>query len=279
MIRKKNRVRSGMMLLLNVITFSCISLSAIEPRSEVAQDGYEAVTGKKKCCPPHGKLATFIGEIASDVVGLNVGLFSWDTFKIITTFFPLFVGARMFDERVQSCLYDRPSHKNLNQPPAWVHDVLLGSYALFEHDLEKQQAGRLLLLGLPFVIWGKTLLKKINMRACYRPWNEQFSRKRQSLGGLPSGHMSEAMYTAVLFGARFGPKYAVPLGFLAAFLGVAFVACNRHYVSQIVAGAGLGTIYAVAANKVIDRNLCDRWSAGMECDANGTPLFSLGCRF
>lgn len=289
MIRKKNRVLSGMILLLNIITFSRIYSNETAPRSEIAHDGYEAVTGKKKCCPPHGKLATFIGEIASDVVGLNVGLFSWDTFKIITTIFPLFVGARMIDERVQNCFYDRSHHKNLNQPPAWVHDaaqysigipiVLLGSYAFFECDLEKQQAGRLLLLGLPFVIWGKTLLKKINMRACYRPWNEQFSRKRQSLGGLPSGHMSEAMYTAVLFGARFGPKYAVPLGFLAAFLGAAFVACNRHYLSQIVAGAGLGTIYAVAANKVIDRNLCDRWSAGMECDANGTPLFSLGCRF
>lgn len=277
------------MLLFYCITSLNIYPNEAEHRSASAQNGYEAVTGKKKCCPSHGKLASFMGEIASDVVRLNVGLFTWDTFKIITTFFPFFVGARMIDERLQNCFYDRAHHKNINQLPAWVHDaaqysigipiVLLGSYAFFEHDLEKQQAGRLLLIGLPFVIWGKTLLKKINMRACYRPWNEMFSRKKQSLGGLPSGHMSEAMYTAVLFGARFGPKYAVPLGLLAAFLGVAFVACNRHYLSQIVAGAGLGTIYAVAANRVIDINLCDRWCAGMECDSNGTPLFSLGCRF
>lgn len=282
-----NRIQNRALFLMALLTHAIIAECApIVPPT--ACEGYAACTAKKEC-QPHGRLASFMGEVASDVWHLNLNLISWDTFKLISIFFPLFVGTRMIDERVQNCFYDRAHHKNINQPPAWVHDaaqysigipiVLLGSYALFEKNLEKQQAGRLLLLGLPFVIWGKTLLKKINMRACYRPWNEQFSRKKRCLGGLPSGHMSEAMYTAVLFGSRFGPKYGVPLGLLAAFLGAAFLVCNRHYASQLVAGAGLGTIYAVAANKVIDKNLSDRWSAGMECDENGVPLFSVSCRF
>lgn len=254
----------------------------------MAQEGYAACTGQKEC-KKQGKLAGCVQEVVSDVVRLNLNLISWDTFKLIAIFFPFFVGTRMIDERVQNCFYDRTYHKNIHQPPSWVHDaaqysigipiVLLGSYAFFEKDFEKQQAGRLLLLGLPFVIWGKTLIKKIRMRACYRPWNEFFSCKKRSLGGLPSGHMAEAMYTAVLFGSRFGPKYAVPLGLLAAFLGAAFLVCNRHYASQLVAGAGFGTIYAVAANKVIDKKLCECWSAGMEYDKDGTPLFSIDCRF
>lgn len=290
MERKSNRVLCWIALLLGIFIFQSAYANGTSSAKLVsAKDGYEAVTGKKQCNSCQGKLGGFMREITADIWWLNVGLFTWDTFKILTTIFPIYVGTRMIDERVQNCFYDRAHHKNINQPPAWVHDaaqfsigipiVLLGSYAFFERDLEKRQAGRLLLLGLPFVIWGKSLIKKINMRACYRPWNEQFSCKRRSLGGLPSGHMSEAMYTAVLFGARFGPKYAVPLGLLAAFLGTAFVVCNRHYTSQIVAGAGLGTIYAYAANKVIDRNLCGNWSAGMECDENGTPMFSVDCRF
>ncbi len=295
MIRKNCKVVFATLLFCYASFFQPILAASVDHitapsiSSPSAQEGYNAVTGNKKKPQPHGKLASFIKEVASDVWWLNFNLISWDTFKLLTVFFPFFVGTRMIDEKLQSCFYDRKHHKNINQPPAWVHDaaqfsigipiVLLGSYAFFEKDWEKAQAGRLLLLGLPFVIWGKTLLKKIRMRACYRPWNEMFSCKKRALGGLPSGHMSEAMYTAVLFGARFGPKYAVPLGLLAAFLGVGFLVCNRHYASQLVAGAGLGTIYAVAANKVIDKNLCDKWSACMECDESGVPMFSLACRF
>ena len=55
----------------------------------------------------------------------------------------------------------------------------------------------------------------------------------------------------VLYGMRFGYQFAVPLGAVTAFVGTTFLACNRHYFSQLIAGAGFGAIYALAANKVI----------------------------
>lgn len=230
-----------------------------------------------------------VGGILKDAFILNVNLISWDTFKILASTFPLFVGARMIDENIQMHFYDPVYHKNIRQLPRWCHDVaqksiaapivLLGLQGLFSHEAELFQSSRMMLIGLPFVIWGKEIIKKARFDSCFRPWNQKFSCKKRAYGGFPSGHTAEAVYVAVLYGMRYGPKYAIPLGLLAGIIGTTFVSCNRHYLSQVVGGATLGAMYGVAANRLIDQKLGDNLMVGMKLDHRGTPAVELSYRF
>ncbi len=245
---------------------------------------------RKRRRPVHGpKMAAFVGDIFRDIGILNRNLFLWNSFKVISTTFPLFVGARMIDEKLQRCFYDPSCHKNLNQMPSWCHTtakvsiglplVLLGLDGLLSQDRDKFYTAKIMLVGTPFVIWTKKLVKQMQFESCLRPWNEKFSCVERSFGGFPSGHMAQAMYTAVLYGTRFGPQYALPLGFLATFLGITFVTCNRHYLSQVIGGAGFGTMYALAANALVDSKLTERVKLAMKVDERGAPTLSLAFDF
>jgi hypothetical protein len=235
------------------------------------------------------KFDDMLTDIWRNAIDLNKNLFSWDTFKIFVTAFPFFIGTRMFDEKLQNCFYNGRYHKNRNQMPPWVHDmaqysialpiIFLGSRAFLSEDSDQRQAAQIYLTGMPFVIFTKDLIKKLDCDICYRPWHEKFSWKKRSCGGFPSGHMAEAAYSATLYGIRYGYRYAVPLGALAAFLGVTFLTSNRHYVSQLVAGACLGATYAVAANKLIDTRLQERFELTMARLSGGGPALQMTYRF
>lgn len=225
----------------------------------------------------------FACTLLQDALELHKQLLSWDTFKIATAIFPLYVGTRMIDERLQNCFYDKKNHKNIYCIPKQCHDLaqwsiaipitILSSQVLFGSTEELRETTRVFLLGLPFVFWTKNLLKKIEFDANMRPWNEYFDCTKRASGGFPSGHMAEATYTALLYGLRFGPRFAVPLGAVATFIGVSFVACNRHYISQIVAGAGLGAVYGLAAYKLVDSKLSENIKLGFKI-SNGGPAIS-----
>lgn len=235
------------------------------------------------------KAADFFGEIFTDVLELAKNLFSWDSFKILISTFPFYVATRMIDEKIQTCFYDRQYHKNKNQMPGWCHDaaewsigvpiVFFGLQAFLSRDEELRETSKLFLVGMPFVIWTKDAIKKIRFKACLRPWNENFDCKKRSMGGFPSGHMAEATYAAVFFGMRYGPRYAIPLGLLAAGVGATFLSCNRHYASQLVAGVGFGAMFAVAASKVVDCKLGKDVEFGMTMQSNGNPAFAVSYRF
>ncbi len=231
-----------------------------------------------------------ITSAAKDVFVLHKNLFTWNTFKVISMVFPLFVGARMIDEKLQRCFYDLRVKKNINQMPSWCHTVaktsiavplvLLGSDLFFSKDKEKRWTAQIMLIGMPFVIWTKKLVKQMKFDACLRPWHEKLScGKGRSFGGFPSGHMAQALYMAVLYGSRYGPRYAIPLSGIAAFIGVTFLTCNRHYMSQLIAGGAFGTIYALAASKLVEKKLTDNVKLGIAVDGAGHPTFSASVKW
>jgi hypothetical protein len=230
----------------------------------------------------------FARDLLYDAIELQKNLVSWDSLKVASMVFPLFVGTRMMDERLQYCFYDKQNHKNINCIPPVCHDlaqwsisipiIILGSQMFWSPDDEMRETSRIFLIGLPFVIWTKTIIKKLRFEENLRPWNEAFDKENRCSGGFPSGHMAEAAYTALLYGMRFGPKFAIPLGSIAAFIGVSFVACNRHYLSQIVAGAGLGAVYALAANKLVDAKVAQNMKFGVKFE-NKSPAFSISYQF
>ncbi len=232
-----------------------------------------------------------LGYIVSDIGCLHKNLFSWDSIKIATFTFPIFIGARMIDERLQKHFFDEEKQKNINKPPSWCKNLakysiappilFLGSKAFFSRDPEEQITAQVMLTGMPFVLITKDLIKKLRFDICLRPHHEKFSPEVRCTGGFPSGHLAELTYLAVLYGVRYGPTYGVPLGSLAVFVGATFLACNRHYISQMIAGATFGAMYAVAANKVIDSYVCFDRSVdfGMCMSKQGGPQLTFDMKF
>lgn len=236
----------------------------------------------------------FAAQAVRDIVSLHQYIFHWDTLKVISTTFPAYMLLRMFDDDIQSAFYHghclKQCHKDVHQAPRWCEDmaqygiafpiaVMFGS--LFVGDLQLRTTSWMFLLGVPFVVFGKDVFKKIRFDAAQRPWREQFGSDHRSFGGFPSGHMAEVTYLTVLYGLRYGVRAAGPLVVASTFLCVTFLNCNRHYASQMIAGAGIGTIFALSANKVIEAKLSHTQPIEMNLDVSskGSPALSIGWSF
>lgn len=247
---------------------------------------------RKEFCSFPGALRksfTFVTDAFKDAFLLNRNLISTESFIVIGSTLPVYLAARLLDEPIQCHFFTHETHKNINQLPRWCHElvrygiaipiVILGSQLFLSCDPELREAAWMLLLGIPFVIFGKDIIKKFDAEWCLRPWHEDFCKlHKQAMGGFPSGHMAQAAYIATLYGMRFGHMAAIPLSFFAASLGIVFLNCNRHYLSQIIAGVGLGAMYGIAANKVIDSKLAHDITVGLTFD-RGVPGIKACYRF
>jgi len=221
-------------------------------------------------------------QLVSDFVDFNKNIVSVDTLKIILAFVPLYTVARVFDKQTHNYFYCHKHHKNKHQLPTCAYhgvDVGLGivmvslaSLAFFGSEERIRHTGRLYIETLPYTWVIKKILKEIKFGGCERPKNEWFCKNKTVYGGCPSGHMMEMVYTTLLFGKQLGPKVGVPLALFTAAVGLEFVNCNRHYLSQIVAGVALGVIFGSAANKIIDA--ADRYDCSVRIvpDGNSSAL-------
>lgn len=236
-----------------------------------------------------------VSSVVKDALIINKNLFHADTFRIAVTTFPFIAASTLFDKRLQGCFHDREIHKNINQFGNACHNsaqygimfpvFFAAATSLAARDENLRYTSQIFLIGFPFVLLVKDSIKAWQPKGewCLRPWHEKFDWHQRASGGFPSGHMALASYAAALYGVRLGYKYAIPLGAYAGFLGVAFINCNRHYLSQIVAGAGFGVIYAYAASKAVDEKLAwlHKNDINIHIDAldNGTPAVNISYRF
>lgn len=283
-----------MVLLYTFLISLCITcpLSA-KTFAESMQSEWQYWTQERKSfCDVQRSINRGIQIAAETVVLLHGNLFSLSTFKIAAITFPFYGVTRGFDEKIQGCFFEKSTRKNKNNPPKWcsqlarfsimVPIVYLGLHAVLSHDEEMRATAQTFLLGLPFVLLTKDFIKKLEFKSNLRPFHETLSPHKRCGGGFPSGHMAEAVYTATLFGMRFGRKYAIPLSLIAGFLGTVFIACNRHYTSQVIAGVAFGAMYAVAASKVVDwrldQNRSKKLRLNLTCE-NKKPGFSLAMNF
>jgi hypothetical protein len=237
--------------------------------------------------PGDFRLTHALGTVASDMFWINAGLFSWDTFKIFVTTVPFYAAARMTDDKLQSCFFDHCRKKNINEPAQWCKEIarlsigvpiaLLGIQSVISNDEDLRTTSQVFLTGMPFVLLAKDIIKKLDFDVCKRPWHEKFAKEQRSYGGFPSGHLAEATYMAVLYGIRFGPQFAIPLAGVAAFVTGVFLSSNRHYLSQMIAGAGFGAMYAFSANTLINSRLAKKneMRLGLTVNETGGPAMSL----
>ena len=240
---------------------------------------------------PGWHASSWLAEVLGDAVHLHKNLFSLETAALSAAIVPAVLAVRTFDNHIHSYFYDKSCHKNKCQAPQWVTELarvinapsiaILSIWSFFTKDEEFKLTGRAMLVSVPFLIYVNQALKNFKCDLSLRPWHEDFSREKQASGGFPSGHVSKATYLAVLYGMRFGYKFAIPFSCFAAFTGIAFVASNRHYASQVVAGVGFGAAYALAASKLVDMHLNNNKSLTFDLTVNhnGGPAIALSYKF
>jgi membrane-associated phospholipid phosphatase len=90
---------------------------------------------------------------------------------------------------------------------------------------------------------------------------------------LPSGHTSTAFALATVAERHWGWKAAVPAYALAAGIGVSRIESNKHYLSDVIAGATIGTIVGRTVTRV-DGGKASRRTlvVGPATDAHGTGI-------
>lgn len=237
--------------------------------------------------PPEGFI---VKKMLYDVLYLHVNLVSADTLKLTALFAPWYIAARSADRLVHSCFYCDESHINLCQMPRSCHSaadkgaiavtVGLASLAImpcFDDDI--RLTARVFAAGI-FPLWGlKNAFKRVRHEGCLRPKCEFFDKNEKYYGGCPSGHTAFVTYGATLFGLQCGYRWAVPLGLVSLGVFAGSVNSNRHYVSQIVAGAGLGIMYGVAAQKVVAEYLDTKLHCEIVAEQNGMPAFKISHSF
>ncbi|MCL4361306.1 phosphatase PAP2 family protein [Candidatus Dependentiae bacterium] len=205
-----------------------------------------------------------------DILAFNKNIFSIQSLEAILPFVPIYLVTRMQDEKIANKFYCDVHHKNICNFPQWLdlacdYSVLVPVSiivydAFYAQDIDLKRTSLMTIYSFPFLWAYKNLLKKILFFNCaLRPRNEFFCNSKRFCGGFPSGHMIEISFMATLFGIRFGPNWAIPLTVYGIFIFSEFIASNRHYLSQLIAGIGLGFVFALSANKVIDNRLSENF--------------------
>jgi membrane-associated phospholipid phosphatase len=226
-----------------------------------------------------------------DILDFNAFFFSQSSVKTALGFLPLYLIARPFDHKINRFFYDQKCHKNKRQLPQWCNHsanvialavpmVTLAGCALFAQDYTLRTTAQVFILGLPFTWATKRILKCFETRCCERPKNEHFPLYPRAYGGFPSGHMLEATYMATLLGLQCGAHWGIPLGVSASLLGIDFLVCNRHYLSQLIAGVALGVMYGIAAHKLASKKIVEHYALSIQLDANTQrPLLEISYAF
>jgi membrane-associated phospholipid phosphatase len=80
------------------------------------------------------------------------------------------------------------------------------------------------------------------------------------LAAFPSGHTSSSFALATVAASQWGWKVGVPACVAAGFVGYSRMESNKHYLSDVLAGAGLGIVSGRAVYKVRRHEHPDRYA-------------------
>ena len=226
----------------------------------------------------------YFHDFLHDLIELNKQTISLQTMKVVTA-------TRSVDQDLHSAFYNRNTHTNLSPFSSFTYNftdksvpvLIAGLTALsyLGHNKDIQLTSEVFIKGVISIWFIKDLIKyTLKTGACLRPWNQKFDRKKQAYGGFPSGHMSEAFYMSTLYGIRHGARFGIPFALYTGFLFATSVAGNRHYMSQLVGGMGLGFVYTLASLKIINkREAVGNWSIDFGRDKTGDPSLKFSYKF
>ncbi|MFT6765141.1 MAG: membrane-associated phospholipid phosphatase [Alteromonas naphthalenivorans] len=230
----------------------------------------------------------YMRNVFQDTYSIGKNIFSLETMRLTTITLPFYLFGRHYDAKLHNNFYNINTHKNKNQPPKALSKialddkyislpfVALGLIGFIHHNPYDRRRGQIFTNGLLWCFATKILLKQIKVEGGLRPWHENFDKHKRSHGGNPSGHMTITTYMAVFWGLEKGKAWGIPLGMFTAFALGMNVSSNHHYLSQGIAGMGLGAIVGVATHAAF-RNITmpKNMNLGFATDDRG----NLGVRF
>ena len=236
------------------------------------------------------QIGTELRDFVTDFSAINFNLFSKESLLVAGIGAELYAAAHIVDDSVHNFLYDSSCHTNTYSigclRSCFAEDLgialpLLGiSVGLWcSRDYHTRLVGRDLLAGMVGIGIVKMMLKEcLYEDCCYRPYSGCFTKKRV-FGGFPSGHAAVLAYATVLLGLQKGPKWAIGMGAYGAVVVGSALICNYHYLSQVVAGATLGALYAVAADRLINQRMNDWLEMEVAVGQRGNPLLTVTYSF
>ncbi len=241
-------------------------------------------------------LHKYCRDLLWDSLNIWKNVFTLSSMKVMTATIPLFLASKPADHIVHRQFYDPVTHKNINQPSTFLQFfttsedavaipfLAFGSFGIFGRDEKLRRQSQVFITGLLWTFVAKITLKEIVKHdvAC-RPGNGNFPKREKwdpLYGAIPSGHSSLFAYMGTYWGMQLGPRWAVPLGAYTLTVMALTVATNRHYLSQVFVGAGLGVLFGVAASKTFDGlSKFEHFSVALDTDYRGNPAFTLAYDF
>lgn len=233
-------------------------IPSVHSRSRTAKKNVTDLASYRLSREPHN----VVRRMLSDTGSIIYNLFSRSTFKAACFGVPFYLLARPVDHKIQRHFYDEILQKNKNQPSkTFAKFGMKAGVALslpivgldiMSSDDRRIRRGEIFGTGM-LAIWGtKNLIKLVHTEANKRPCHERFSTSHhtRSYGGNPSGHMAFLAYASSFWTAEKGIVVGLPMTGMTALAGALLVTSNRHYLSQVIAGAFYGVVFGLAAHKV-----------------------------
>ena len=235
------------------------------------------------------KIPRLLPGLAYDALYININLFTTDSLKILAIFAPAYIAARYGDNALHTCFYSPEKHKNMCQLSKGWHNgadkagivipVALSLLSIAPVNEHLQLTSRVFAAGV-LPLWGlKNIFKRVQHKGCLRPKCEFFDKNQLYYGGCPSGHLAFMAYATTLYGLQEGKYWGIPLGIASAVIFGVSINGNRHTLSQLIAGTGLGVLYGVAASKVIDRYHETSFTCDIHLEKDQSLGFSLSYAF
>lgn len=201
---------------------------------------------------------------------INQQLFSQKSLKIAAGFLPFYLTARHIDYKVHDHFYDAVTHTNRHQPSRWMNQSI--EYSLMEipawichglgfvhPDKQVRKAMQIFTVGFCWMALYRRITKEtttaLKLAMARRPANADFTRDWRYYNGFPSGHAIYILFITTYLGLYQGPWLALPLGLYTGYVMAIRVANNSHFVSQVIGGAAMGVMTAVASYSVYKQQL------------------------
>lgn len=206
-------------------------------------------------------------EILKDSIEINKNLISKDNLKICLIISPFYFTSLYIDKYINYLFYDKNLNSNIRQITdlkfynfdisniLLTNSILTTTCYVLSNNLKYNIIGTELFLGLFFMGITKNIVKLFKWSKSIRPLNHNFTKKNIYYGGFPSGHLATISYISYIWYNQFGYESSLPLFFTFGYTFFDYLIKNRHYLSQILAGIGLGLIYGNTINKIIKKKL------------------------
>ncbi|MBO8130475.1 MAG: phosphatase PAP2 family protein [Candidatus Marinimicrobia bacterium] len=130
--------------------------------------------------------------------------------------------------------------------------VIVGSYIIYDNIFTKNQLNTMV---SQFVFLSESVLLTATITSILKEITNRQRPNKESFMSFPSGHTSGSFALAAVVNKLYGKKAGTAAYIMAAFVGTTRINDNKHYLSDVIVGAMLGTLIGRSFAKNYNDNL------------------------